>query len=59
MMLNAEMSDPNSIPFHIGFEDIALHIKSAEEENTAESSEEEYEEENEYVIMNRIVERAA
>jgi hypothetical protein len=67
MILNAEMSDPNALPFHIGQEDILVPIKEEEEGASGEGhgtdekvpEETEYEEENEYVIINRILERAS
>ena len=66
-MINAEMSDPNALPFHIGQEDIVIPLKDQEGTNNDEvpssgnerGEETEYEEENEYVIINRILERAA
>jgi hypothetical protein len=31
LIINAEMSDPNALPFHIGQEDIVIPIKEQEE----------------------------
>jgi hypothetical protein len=31
LIINAEMSDPNALPFHIGQEDIVIPIKDQEE----------------------------
>ena len=68
LMINSEMSDPNALPFHIGQEDIVVPIKEQGDEdfNATESTSEpqkgeetEYEDENEYVIINRILERAS
>lgn len=65
-----ESIELNTIPFHLGQEDILIPVSSSDNENlTKETSsngqngqnfeEPEDDEENEYIIINRILERAA